>query len=318
VAGWRVLVDASARRLCLSGLVALMIAPENKIGADWSFSKIEPEFLVERGVKLALRYIGGSPSKRLTVLERDRLFAAGIAILLGWEQSAESPLEGATEGAKHGADAKQQAQALGYPTDMPILVAVDTDITSQTVGAAEAYVRKFAEKCKPFPIGLYGDTDIIKALQDLSQINWLPNASSWSNAAAPERQLVHIRQRKTVKVDLDGDGEPDIAFDPNDVEKPVRAWFPGSGPVDDHDQKDNDMAKTQLPATAVLVSIPGLANAFLVGVGPALHLDPVLFNHYKNVVGLPLVQVSEHDQLLKSLAFQSGTEILGINAVPVG
>ena len=56
-----------------------------------------------------------------------------------------------------------------------------------------------------------------------------------------------------------------------------------------------------MPATAVLVRIPGLANAFLVGVGPALHLDPVLFNHYKNVVGLPLVEVSEHDQLLKSL-----------------
>jgi hypothetical protein len=43
-----------------------------------------------------------------------------------------------------------------------------------------------------------------------------------------------------------------------------------------------------------------------------------VFNQYRNVVGLPVVQVSEHDQLVKSLAYQSGTEILGINAVPIG
>jgi len=298
--------------------MAVTVAPAAKVGMDWSFSKIDPEFLVQRGVRLALRYIGGSQGKRLTVPERDRLFAAGIAILLNWEQSPESPLEGGPTGAEHGADAKEQAEDLGYPTDMPILVSVDTDITSSTIGAAEAYVRKFAEKCRPFPIGLYGDTDMIKAVKDISQINWLPNAASWSNAESPARQLVHIRQRKTVKVDLDGDGEPDIAFDPNDIEKPVRAWFPGVQPFVDGHKEDDDMAKAQVPATAVLVSIPGLANAFLVGVGPALHLDPVLFNHYKNVVGLPLVQVSDHDQLLKSLAHQSGTDLLGINAVPIG
>lgn len=295
-----------------------MVEPAVNVGMDWSFSKIAPEFLVQRGVKLALRYIGGSPGKRLTAPERDRLFDAGIAILLNWEQSPEAPLEGGPKGAEHGADAKEQAEALGYPTDMPILVSVDTDITSSTISAAEAYVRSFAETCRPFPIGLYGDTDMIKAVKDITQVNWLPNATSWSNAASPARQLVHIRQRKTVKVDIDGDGQPDIAFDPNDIEKPVRAWFPGVAPVRAGHQEDDDMPQAQLPATAALVTIPGLANAFLVGVGPALHLDPVLFNHYRNVVGLPLVQVSDHSQLLKSLAHQSGTDLFGGNAVPTG
>lgn len=302
--------DACVGRLCLSEDVALTIEPAKKVAADWSFSKIPPEFLVQRGVKLALRYIGGSQSKRLTVAERDQLFAAGIAILLNWEERAGAPLEGAATGAKHGAEARHQAEALGYPTDMPILVSVDVDITSQTVNTAEAYVRKFAETCRPFPIGVYGDTDVLEALEDISEINWLPNASDWSNPESPARRLVHIRQRKMVTVD-------DLAFDPDDIEKPVRAWFPGPHPFRGGEKEDDDMATSELPATAVLVSVPGLANVFLVGAGPALHLDPVLFDHYRDVVGLPVVRVSEHVQLMKSLAHQSGVDILGDRAVPI-
>ena len=70
-----------------------------------------------------------------------------------------------------------------------------------------------------------------------------------------------------------------------------------------------------LPATAVLITIPGFANTFLVGAGPAFHVDPVLFDYYHNKLNIPLIQVTAHEQLITTLITQSGVDLLGTRGV---
>jgi hypothetical protein len=295
--------------------VAVVVQPGALVAMDWSWSHIDPKVFVAQGVKLALRYITGSkgdPDKVLTVNERDRIFAAGMAILLNFEESPGAALKGGDQGRVHGGEAKAKATALGYPTELPIIVSVDTDIIPATLSTAEQYVRSFAAACQPYPIGIYGDTDIIGAVKDISKVNWLPNASAWSNSSSPARSLVHIRQRAT-KVDHDN------AWDPDDVEKSVPAWFVGSTsdppppPIRQPSTQEDDMAT--LPGTAVLITIPGFANTFLVGAGPALHVDPVLFDYYRNKLNIPLLQVTAHEQLITTLITQSGVDLLGNRGV---
>jgi hypothetical protein len=295
--------------------VAVVVQPGRLVAMDWSFSRIDARVFVAQGVKLALRYITGSkgdPGKVLTVAERDRIFAAGMAILLNFEESSTAAFKGGDQGRVHGGEAKAKATALGYPTDLPIIVSVDTDITAGTLRTAEDYVRSFAAACLPYPIGVYGDTDIIGAVKDISQLNWLPNASAWSDKNSTARSLVHIRQHGTKT-------ENGLAWDPDDVEKPVKAWFVGSTfdqpptTLRDPPTKEDDMAA--LPTTAVLITIPGFANTFLVGAGPAFHVDPVLFDHYHNKLGIPLLQVTAHEQLITTLIHQSGVDLLGSRGV---
>lgn len=61
--------------------------------------------------------------------------------------------------------------------------------------------------------------------------------------------------------------------------------------------------------TAVMVRFEGYLNVWLVGVGPALHLSPELFNHYK-AKGVPYLDgVPVHQQMMKAFINQSGCQL---------
>lgn len=156
--------------------------------------------------------------------------AAGIAVLLNFEQEAEGWQGGAVEGRADGATARQIAEALGYPTDMPILVSWDTGITAETMPTAEAYGWGFASTCAPYPIGVYGGTPIIQRLEVISRLGWKAIASSWSPPQV--RATVHWRQRRPSPTEIaempyvrgtDGRWRLDV----NDVWLDFNAWLPG-------------------------------------------------------------------------------------------
>jgi len=214
--------------------VPVPIVKAGERGVDFSFAKPPAARLLELGYSFVVGYISvppASPAKNISKSECEAYLAAGLAVLLVWEMSATSPNGGATVGAAHGSDAKLCAAARGYPVEVPILVAVDTNTTATTIDAHEAYVEAFAPAVAPYPIGIYGDTDILARCAGLWRIGWVPNAWSWSgtsrkDAEAKARALgAHVLQRTGFHID------GVWAVDPNEAIADFPAWGTAPPPV---------------------------------------------------------------------------------------
>lgn len=194
---------------------------------DFSFSKPPAARLVELGFSFVVGYISippASTSKNISKVQCEAYIAAGLKVLLVWEMSATSPNLGAAAGAPHGRNAAQLAGARGYPVDVSIIVADDTNTTDPNIDAHEAYVRAFADNCGPYPIGLYGDTDILYRCRGLWRIGWVPNAWSWSGTSRKDAEAkaravgAHVLQRTGYHIDNLW------AVDPNDAIADFPAW----------------------------------------------------------------------------------------------
>jgi hypothetical protein len=221
-------------------------------GVDFSFARPPAARLLELGYSFVVGYLSvppASPAKNISKVECDAYIAAGLKVLLVWEMSATSPNQGAPAGQSHGRDAKLAAALRGYPREVPILCAVDTNTTPALIDAHEAYVKAFAEQCDPWPIGIYGDTDILTRCSGLWEIGWVPNAWSWSgssrkDAEAKARLLgAHVLQRQGFYIDNRW------AVDPNDAIADFPAWgldvpTPSPQPPTVDDEEDAVRIKT--------------------------------------------------------------------------
>ena len=125
---------------------------------------------------------------------------------------------GASYGTQDGTNAKAQAGLRDYPTDVPILCAVDTNTTATNVVKQEAYVRAFAVAAAPYPIGIYGDTDILGRCAGLWQIGWLPSAWSWSGTSRAQAEAkakalgAHVLQYTGFYIDQIWAVDPNVAI----------------------------------------------------------------------------------------------------------
>lgn len=201
-------------------------------GVDVSFARPPGQRLVDLGYTFGVGYLSvppASPGKNLTKAECLN-YLLYIFLLLVWEMTAGRANLGALYGTQDGFNAAKLAAQRGAPTDVPILVADDTNTTPQNVTAQEAYMRAFAKACAPYPIGIYGDVDILYRCADLWVIGWLPNAWSWSGgsraiAEATARALgVHVLQHTGYYID------GTWAVDPDECIRPFPAWGLGSDP----------------------------------------------------------------------------------------
>jgi hypothetical protein len=196
-------------------------------GVDFSFAKPPPARLVELGYQFVVGYISvapSSPAKNITAEQCQGYLAAGLKVLLVWEMTASRANLGASYGTQDGTHAKTEAFVRNYPADVPILVADDTNTVATNIDAHEAYVRAFAIACAPYPIGIYGDTDILERCTGLWQIGWLPNAWSWSGSSRKDAEAkaraigAHVLQRTGFYIDNVW------AVDPNDAIADFPAW----------------------------------------------------------------------------------------------
>lgn len=265
-----------------------MIVQTGERGCDYAFGRPTPAALKAAGFSFVVRYIStpATNPKNLTPAERDQLLDAGLSLWLVWEVASTSPSQGAALGATHGAAAKAQARALGYPIDVPILVAVDTDTYLGNIDRHADYVRAFVAACVPYPIGVYGDADILARIGPLSKLGWLPNATGWSAPLARKQVidagLVHVQQGRGTTVD-------GIAVDPNIVIRPCPAWSRSTAPT-----------PAPLPSPVpipeegpvVRVTFSGYANQFTHDGGSYSHISRELAVAYTNVPLLPPIDRS--------------------------
>lgn len=111
-------------------------------GVDYSYARPDPAGLLRAGKHFALRYVSPQAGKNLTVAERNRLWKAGLGILLLFEDGADNALEGHAAGVRDARLARRLAAALGYPASLPVYYAIDFDATpAQLAGAVTKYVQ---------------------------------------------------------------------------------------------------------------------------------------------------------------------------------
>jgi hypothetical protein len=204
-------------------------------GVDFSFARPPAARLIELGYTFGVGYISVPPAaatKNISKAEFDAYEAAGIDMYLVWEMNSSRANLGAPYGTTDGRDAARLAAERGYPTHKPILVADDTNTTPTTIDAQEAYMRAFAAACVPYPIGIYGDTDILARCAGLWAVGWVPNAWSWSGVSRADAEAkaaavgAHVLQHKGFYIDNVW------AVDPNVVirEFPVSSTPPPASP----------------------------------------------------------------------------------------
>lgn len=203
-------------------------------GADYASPQVSLPKLKKIGVTYVCRYIDGTAHtnnptwKTLTKRERALIAANGMACVLVFEVSADRPLKGAVQGAADGRAACQDAYWLGYDPHVPIICAVDTDVHAGNIKAVEAYVRAFAKGAAPYPIGVYGDYDIIDRVKDVSQLNWQANAWGWSALRVLGKWLrrnhkdAHVLQQQQTATAAG-------LIDPAVTVREFVAWFPPKG-----------------------------------------------------------------------------------------
>jgi Rv2525c-like, glycoside hydrolase-like domain/N-acetylmuramoyl-L-alanine amidase len=209
------------------------------LGVDYSFGRPSPAALARAGVRFVSRYLATLPNgKVIDIAERDELWAAGIGILLNWEQSEGDFLD-PSKGAPHGHEASRQALALGYPTSLPILVSCDRGVLPGRFPDVVTYFQAFKDSARGYPLGAYAQSDLANRLVELGLVSvvWAPMATAW-NRGIPYAQ-VDLRQHRNPDPKWPSLEQFGTTVDVNVSARPLPVWVPGGSGDDDAQHVDD-------------------------------------------------------------------------------
>lgn len=190
------------------------------LGVDYSFARPDPATIKAAGYDFVVRYVApaSESGKALSAGEADALHAAGLSILLVFEDGAQNALGGAAQGTTDGSIARQAAAALGYPQGCPILAAVDFDAQDSQLPTVEAYLAAFAQAVAPWPSAPYGKMNVGDA-SPAGGDYW--ETEAWDGTTVDPRAKLYQRVQPTVAHPVAGTDE--------DVElQSVTMWEPGA------------------------------------------------------------------------------------------
>ena len=182
-------------------------------GVDYSWSRPNPAGLYAAGKRFAVRYLSyNKTGKNLTIAERDRLWAAGLSIVLNWEDTQGAALDGWGRGVQHGRDAAAMAHSLGTDTK-PIYFSCDVDPRGFTPGqwsAVRDYYAGVVSQIGHDRAGEYGGLALIDHAisQNWTAYHWQTYA--WSGGVW--RSGIHMRQWHNGVLLAGGDVDLDTAL----------------------------------------------------------------------------------------------------------
>lgn len=199
------------------------------------------------GHKYAAHYINGSYAsgkfnpKVITQSDMEKIFTAGLGLILIFEKSATRGVPGSVQQARKngladGYEATIDAAYLGYPADATIICAVgDTDTNKSNINQMVAYWDAFHENT-PHPTGLYADYDLIEYYKYNNEVACSVQALAhgWSNGRV--HPLAHALQKS-----------PMDHRDGNIVLRPLTAYHPNvlAFPTDFYSSKYSIFAPSQ-------------------------------------------------------------------------
>jgi hypothetical protein len=167
------------------------------IGYDFAWSKPSIAALKAAGATYVMRYLSWNPPsnpnrKVIEQPEYDSYLAAGIAVGLNWEFSADDQRGGAANGRLHGAEAARQARALGAQPGDAIYFSADWDVQASQLPTCRAYWAAAQEMIAPYKLGVYAGYRAASDALDRGFFGWQTYA--WSYGRWDDR--AHIRQIK--------------------------------------------------------------------------------------------------------------------------
>lgn len=177
-------------------------------GVDYSWGRPSPTGLRDLGFTFAARYLSwNTTGKNLSAPEAAALHAAGLDVVLVFEESAGAPLDGYGAGVAHAQRAREMIAELGAPANQPVYFAVDFQVVAAQWPAVEAYFDGVAAVLPRPQIGAYGGIGTIAHLFDTGRIAYGWQTYAWSHGQwDPRAQLHQVSNGQDVAgglVDLD-------------------------------------------------------------------------------------------------------------------
>jgi hypothetical protein len=156
---------------------------------------------------------------------------AGLGVLLNHEAASDRWTYGNAGGQADGRWSAGICATLGYPDGLPVIASWDTNVTARTLDTAVAYGKGFAEGLGGrWPIGVYGENSIIRALEiaEVSVLGWNVMASSWDLEPAAHA-TIHCQQRRPTAAEVARypyvkNGSGGWTLDADDALLPFDAW----------------------------------------------------------------------------------------------
>lgn len=188
------------------------------IGVDYSGGRPAYEHMRSLGITYVIRYDcpNWNNSKMLNLDEQTAIIQQGFGLMIVYEDTGKEHLGGAPSGTYHGGIAKAHMLRRGLSTDIPLLIANDTNVTTANVKVVEAYDRAFAAAYGIGPIDIYGNNLIINQCSDICHYGgWLPVARDWNTSTIGSRAFAKQFMGGTI------DG---VSVDYNRALKPFKAW----------------------------------------------------------------------------------------------
>jgi hypothetical protein len=177
-------------------------------GVDYSSARPSPSGLAADGYGFVARYLSREPNpKNISAGEIGPLHAAGLGVVLVFEENADDALGGYAAGVSDAHAAASMAASAGQPSDRPIYFAVDFDAQPSQEGTIDAYFDGVASVIGRDRTGAYGGYYLINRLFNGGKITWGWQAFAWSygnwDARAQLRQVSNDQQVAGGDVDLD-------------------------------------------------------------------------------------------------------------------
>ncbi len=182
--------------------------------------------IVNAGYVGAVRYIG-FPERRkcTTAAELAELARAGLGMALVYEDTAGDWRSGFERGRQAGTRARRHADAIGFPADRPIYMAIDQDVvTDAELRSMVAYLDGATRSLGGAALtGVYGEFDVCARAHVAGVAEWFWQCRAWSGTPVRLFAARHLFQRVGT-VTVDG-----IPCDINDVLSADYGQYPRGG-----------------------------------------------------------------------------------------
>lgn len=162
---------------------------------DYSAGKPGALAIVRAGYKGAVRYIGlPGRTKDTDRAEYEDFSRNGIGMALVFEEAAGNWSRGRSQGVIDGRRARDHANAIGFPADRPIYMAVDQDVVAAGQFAAMLdYLRGASESLGgTYVTGVYGEADVIDRARDARVAAWFWQTKAWSRGRVTSAHLLQL------------------------------------------------------------------------------------------------------------------------------
>lgn len=250
-------------------------------------------YLSEHPIDTTTPYPHIQPNKNCMLSEYRYMVAHGIGMVLNWEVTGQEAVRNPSSGLSHGNRARNQADVLTHPSDLPIIQSVDRGTAPNTFDNIARYQELFNKGCGGLAQGAYGPAAMLDFLWDrgLIRVGWQIGGSkitgnSYLSPNAAMKQSGQFVGSWGSPYDRDYILKPFYGQNPRPiVPPPPPVIIPITG-------KDDDMADARF-------RIRGYRNYFSY---PALTPVPPEVSHaYDDAKTAPLAIVEAHYQTVKAI-----------------